>query len=355
MPSMASTYSYDLLSEENIKKYVLPYYNLENCSVERVKFKDTDKQRAVYKVLDTNKSYCLKKVYFNKENLLFVYSAIEWLYRHNVLVPRVLPTYNKSRFVNYNDMLFILTDWIEGRKCSYDNDSDTLLSALNLGKIHKCTINFKPIKGSTLRSEFEDITISTSKHFGDLLNCSNKAFRYKDNFSRLFLQNFHDNFLLAKTSLSVSNSINFNNLGTSLCHLDYVNKNIIFDKNNSIWVIDFDKCKIDYCVHDISYFLRRILKRDKTRWNLDLCIRCLNMYEKMRPLNLDEYKYILSYLSFPQKYWKISRDYYNNIRKCNKASFFTLLKKSVNKTEEHCKFVYEFAKYIEEKFQTTIN
>ena len=38
------------LSPEIIKLNVLPHYNLQNAKVSIIKFKDTDKQRAVYKV-----------------------------------------------------------------------------------------------------------------------------------------------------------------------------------------------------------------------------------------------------------------------------------------------------------------
>lgn len=37
----------ELLSENNVKKHVLPHYNLNNAMVEQVKLKNTDKQRAV--------------------------------------------------------------------------------------------------------------------------------------------------------------------------------------------------------------------------------------------------------------------------------------------------------------------
>ena len=41
------------LSPETIKENVLPYYNLQNSKISVIKFKDTDKQRAVYRI-DSN-------------------------------------------------------------------------------------------------------------------------------------------------------------------------------------------------------------------------------------------------------------------------------------------------------------
>lgn len=354
MPYPAKKYNLNLLSEENIKKYVLPYYNLQQAQLTSVKFKDTDKQRAVYKVDYLGQSYCLKKVYFSKEDLLFIYSATEWLFRNNINVPRILPTKDKGRFAEFNSMLFILTPWIDGEKCSYDNSNHLFSSIVNLANIHNSCKNFIPIEGSNLRKGFENIHISINKHFVQLLSCSNSAFKHGDKFSRLFLQNFENNLLLAEISLQVSSTIKNKNLNKSLCHLDYVNKNMIFDNKNNIWIIDFDKCCIDYCTHDISYFLRRFLRRENTNWNLELTLKCLDLYEKICPLNIDEYKYILTYLSFPQKFWKISKDYYNNIRKCNRNSFYYLLEKTIQKNKSHLDFIMQFGKYIENKFNTKI-
>lgn len=354
MPYAAKSFPLDLLSEENVKEYVLPYYGLENGTIEQVKIKDTDKQRAVYKIVYSNKSYCLKKIYYSLEELLFVYSSIEWYYRCGILVPRILPTIDRSRFVNYNNMLFILTPWIDGEKCDYDNIEHVLNSISNLSKMHKCSHNFQSIKGSVLRVNYDNPHISDSKHLKQILDCSNLAFKYKDKFSKLYLQNFDCNLLLAKTSTAISSSINIKNLSKALCHLDYVNKNIIFDNDQNIWVIDFDKCRMDFCAHDISYFLRRLLKRNSTLWDFKIAVNCLNLYEKINPLTLDDYKYILSYLAFPQKYWKISRDYYNNIKKCNQTSFIFLMKKAVEDDSEQLEFVLKLGRYVENKFNIKI-
>jgi len=350
MPKVAESYSVNLLSEENVKKFVLPSYGLENSSISSIKFKDTDKQRAVYKVESDTDCFCLKKVYFQKEDLLFIYSAMEWFSRNNINVPKILPTLKRERYVNYEGMLFILTPWVSGIKCDYDNIDHLLNSTSNLAKMHLVSSKFNPISGSKLRTSFDDIYISSKKHFEQLLVCSNKAFKYKDNFSKLFLENFQDNLLLSQISLEIAASINVNNLNSSLCHMDYVNKNIIIGDNNEVYVIDFDKCSSDYSVHDVSYFLRRLMKRENTLWDLDLAKKCLDVYDALRPQNIDEYKYIMVYLTFPQKYWKISRDYYNNINKCNKSAFYTLLSKACDRNKEQLAFAINLKKYIDEKF-----
>lgn len=335
---------------DNIKKYILPKFFLNDATITMVKFKDTEKQRAVFKVISNNKTYCLKKVYYNEENLLFVYSAMEWLYRNNVMVPKLLPSIDNNRFIYYEDMLFILTPWVEGTKCNFDSIMDIRLSIKTLAKLHKCSKNFTPILGSTNRVGLEDYYLSINKHFNDILETANLASTYKDKFSKLYLNNLDSNLSLAKLSLEIASSIDNSNLNISLCHGDYVNKNILIN-NNDVWIIDFDKCKKDYCAHDLAYFLRRLLKRSTTNWNAALTVDIINTYLKTNNLTDSDLKYILAYLAFPQKFWKVSRDYYKNINKCNKNSFIALFTKGLNRSIDQLDYINNMI----EIFQTYYN
>ena len=340
MENLLSNLKDELLPLDEIKNKILPYYNLEKASVVNIKFKDTEKQRAVYRVDLNNRSFCLKKVYYNEENLLYVYSAMEWCYINGIDVPKLLPTIQGSRYVLYKEMLFILTPWLDGEKCDFDNLDHVLLSSKTLGRLHRNSRNFRAIEGSCQREGFEDYSESIEKHFNQLLVSINNAHKYNDRFSKLFLDNIDDNLELAKLSFEISSSIDSNELSRSLCHGDYVNKNILIN-GDKISLIDFDKCKQDYCAKDISYFLRRLLKRENTNWQINLTINILDAYREENPLTDSDLKYIIAYIAFPQKYWKLSRDYYKNIRRCNKNSFISLLEKGLNKSKNQLDFTYE--------------
>lgn len=339
----------ELLPIDEIKSKILIYYNLENSSIINIKFKNTEKQRAVYKIDYANKTYCLKKVYYNEENLLYVYSTMEWCFRNGIDVPKLLPTANGNRYVKYKNMLFILTPWIQGEKCDFDNINHVLLSSKTLGKLHKKSKNFLPIEGSIIREGFENYSESVSKHFNQLLISINNAHKYNDRFSKIFLDNIDENLELAKFSFEVSSSIDLDSLSRSLCHGDYVNKNILIS-NNNISLIDFDKCKMDFSSRDISYFLRRLLKRENTNWQINLTLNVLDSYMTENELSESDLKFVLAYISFPQKFWKISRDYYKNIKKCNKNSFISLMQKNINKSKNQLDFAYELMNEFRRKY-----
>ncbi|MGL4760267.1 MAG: CotS family spore coat protein [Sarcina sp.] len=329
--------------------FVLPKYQIKNATVEQIKIKNTDKHRAVYKVSTPTNTYCLKKVYFDEGRLLFMYSAMQWLYKNGFNVPALIKTKSGNRFVKTNNLIFILTPWVPGSKCDFDNLKHLTKAAENLALIHKATFSFVPIKGCYEKKRYDNLYISINKHFNKLLTCYNLANKKKDRFSKIFLEYFDDNISLAKFAVEVASSINFDNLSKSLCHGDYVNKNLLIN-DDEIYMIDFDKCSYDYSMSDLSYFLRRLLKRSDTNWDFSIARNIIMTYNKNNKLSDDDLKYIMVYLAFPQKYWRTSRDYFASISKCNKKSSKESLLSTVAKTPNQKQMVEKFKSFFYEEF-----
>lgn len=349
--------SNDYLPLQEIKENVLSKYNMDVYDIENIKFKDTDKQRAVYKVSTSKGIMCLKKVYYDKPSLLFIYSVIEWLNAKGVFCPRLISTSKGIKYVEYNGDLFILTDWIDGRKCNYDDINDIKIAAENLAMIHSSSKNFKPITGSCIKESESDYFKSFNKHFLQMLELSNNAFMIGDSFSKIYLEHFDYNIEKAQESIYTLSLIDFNIplgdevSGMAICHLDYVNKNLIFTPDNRLYIIDFDKAAMEMPVHDIYGFLRRILKRENTSWDFEIYKISIESYEKIRPLSYNEHLIIASLLMFPHKFWKVSRDYYKNRHQCNKEAFISIIRKLSKQEKEHEEFCSKIKEYITQKFK----
>ncbi|MEF9934273.1 MAG: CotS family spore coat protein [Clostridium sp.] len=344
----------EFMSHKEIIDFVLSQYNLTIKKLESIKFKDTDKQRAVYKVITNKGPKCLKKVYYDKDTLLFIYSTIEWLNMKGIKCPRLLPSREGVRYVEYNEHIFILTDWIDGRKCCYDNIDDVLIAAKNLANLHKSSYGFVPIRNSTLRVSCTDYYNSYNKHLCQIQSTLKKASKCNDYFSNKFIENYEVNLNKARDSVNILSTIDFtdqfgDNVSTfSICHLDYVNKNLIFS-NNGLYIIDFDNTKIDYPVHDIVYFVKRILKRKTTSWNFDIFEKAMDQYESVRTLSHKEHLFILAALNFPHKYWKISRDYYK--LGSNKEFYEKQIDSLVSQQNDHDIFCRKYKEYINNRFK----
>lgn len=96
--------------------------------------------------------------------------------------------------------------------------------------------------------------------------------------------------------------------------------------------------------------MRRLLKRENTNWNIDLALSLLKVYDEISPLTESDLRYLVSYICFPQKYWKISRDYYKNIHKCNKSAFLSLLLKATSKANLQYYFALNIINAVEKNF-----
>ena len=103
----------ELLTIDTIKNNILPKYSIYNADINTVKIKDTTKQRAVFKINYNNNCYCIKKVYYDEANLLFVYSAMEWLYRNGIiLIILIIFIYHLKLLAKYIKQVRILLQFL---------------------------------------------------------------------------------------------------------------------------------------------------------------------------------------------------------------------------------------------------
>lgn len=332
-------------SMNNIKN-ILSLYGLNDAKISLIKYKSSEKERAVYKIKSTAHSYCLKQIYYSEEELLFVYSALEWLNSYNLNVTRFLKNSDSGRYINYDGVLYILTDWIDGVKCDSNIESHLSYAIKEIAKFHLCSKDFLPIDKSLNRCRFTDLYISTLKHIERLFEYKNKATKKNDVFSKIFLNDFEQSIKLSEISLKISALIKPKLLSKSLCHGDFVTRNILI-KDTDVWFIDFDNCKYSYSAYDISYFLRRILGRRNFDLNVNNIISLLCDYNSVSLLGKDDLMYIVSYIIFPQKLFKISKHYYYDKKKISKKQCID----SIKRYSKGLKFRLDLAEKLVDYFE----
>ena len=70
--------------------------------------------------------------------------------------------------------------------------------------------------------------------------------------------------------------------------------------------------KINYApqLQDLYDWLRKVM--EKNNWNISLGNKIMEEYNKINPLNSEEYTILKIMLSYPEKFWKIINYYYNS-------------------------------------------
>ncbi len=329
-------------------KHILHNFGIKNFNIYKIKEKFSKNTRIVYKVSSFDNFFCLKQSYLKIEELLFIYSYLKWLNIYGFKVPQFIMSKTNHPFLEFYNKLFTLTKWIEGKKLDYNNLSKCIESVILLSRIHKYSSKISLIKGAKTRNNFVNIKQKLNNHNKNFIKMLNKANSLNDKFSNIFLLNFNIAKCLSNIAIKYSSVINFNNLSISVCHGDYVNKNIIMTEKNII-PIDFDKSCVNFSMSDLGYFMRRYLRRSNIDWNFDLFTKLIKYYNKFNPISIDDFLYLISYLSFPQKFWKVSQYYFKNIDSLSpdqKLIYENLLSKTCISMYSQFVFSNKFEKYL---------
>lgn len=95
----------------------------------------------------------------------------------------------------------------------------------------------------------------------------------------------------------------------SFIHGDFQYHNVLFGASRRA-VVNFERCRYDNRVGDISLFLRKIM--EKFDWDPALGMRLLAEYEKISPLDEKEKRQLFYRMSYPEKFRKVVSAYYNS-------------------------------------------
>lgn len=335
--------------------YILSNFGINNYEVDKIKEKKSKKSRSVYKIHYFDNLYCLKQTYFNVQKILFVYSYLNWLNSYNISIPNLIKSKDNKPFVIYDNKCYILTKWIEGRKLNYECLDDCISTVKFLSKMHSISSNINLIKASDPTVSFINLRHKFMRQVKELDKIHNLAYMTRDDFSKKFISYYRKFLYLAEKSIEFASIINTSKLNVSVCHGDFVSKNIII--NNSIVPIDFDRCCITYSIFDLAFFLKRYLRHRGNNWDFKKALILINYYNTNNPIFIDEYLYLLSYLSFPYKFLKVSKMYFNSLytlSENDKDKYQNDIKKIGNSFEYQLQFIASFEKYFSSKFNIFI-
>jgi spore coat-associated protein S len=309
--------------------------------------------RGVY-LIRTNKGVkCLKRLNYGAQKLLFIYGAKEHLISHGFSnVDRYLLSADGNPYVEHGDDIYVVTEWIEGRECDFRNYNETIKAASTLARFHEASKGYELYGGAKLKSDLGRWHHLMTKRKDGLKKmkwiAENKL--DKSEFDRLFIDNVDLYVGLANEAIDTLSRSKYDEVTNrtlcekSFCHHDYTYHNIILDKNDDIFVIDFDYCKYEIRGYDITSFLIKVLKRNN--WSFEMARELLDEYQKVSPIYEDENMVMLAFLKFPQRLWRLANRYYYNESNWPDNTFQRKIREIIEEKDEYVDFIGQF----EDKF-----
>ncbi len=288
----------------------------------------------------------LKRIPFSPERLVFVHGAKEHLVRNNFEnIDRYICTLSGEPYFVYNGSCYCLTDYIDGRESSFDNDNDVRIAARVLAQLHKASSGYVAPAGSKVQNELGKLPVYFVKRLDDIKKMRKQARRGKSKFDELFLQ-YADYFIeTAEDTIDNLASSHYEALVEKtrdeglFCHRDFTQHNIVMDGERTI-VTSFDYCCFELRIYDVANLIRR--KMRKCGWDTSKTELIINSYNSVEPISDDELSVMRIILRFPQKFWRVVNRYYNSRRSWSERSSVIRLQEVIDEVGPFEKFIRRY-------------
>lgn len=300
--------------------------------------------------LKTNKGMkCLKRINYGVQKLYFVYAAKEHLINNGFkYVDKYDLNIEGEPYALVNEDVYTLSQWLEGRECDFHDNNDIIMAAKALAHMHMASKGYDPPENSKLKTDlgrWPHLMEKRVRALDKMRDMSRKRSR-KGDFDFNYVKSVEFYKKLGKRALNVLNDSDYLDIcrvteeEKSFCHHDYTYHNIIMDKNNQVNIIDFDYCKREVRVYDISNFMVKVLKRRE--WNIQCANIIIDAYNQVNPLTKEEYRVLFAFLLFPQRFWRLGNRYYYNEVSWATNTFNKKIQSLISEQEQYMKFIEDF-------------
>jgi len=288
----------------------------------------------------------LKRTALFPERIQFIHNAKEHLYGNGFSnIDRYLCTVEGKPYVSVDGYNYMITDFIEGNECNFDNRNEMINASRLLAQLHKASKGFMPSEDCVVKDDLGKIPQYFSKRLEEIKKLSKIARKGRSKFDYMFLSNFDYFYSLGESALELINSSRYENLISIsrkervLCHHDYTHHNII-KSGETYSVLNFEFCCFEVKVYDLANLLRRKMRR--CNWDINEARIIIDEYRAIEDLSEDDIYVMKTILQFPQKLWRVVNRYYNSRRSWSEKSYIVKLQEVIDEIEHHKRFMERY-------------
>lgn len=253
------------------------------------------------------------------------------------LSPLIL-TKNKKPFIFFNNQLYIVTLWYQGKNPNFSGVSDLKKTAATYGYLHQTSklVIKKTTEPGDFFKEFQNkYQFLKSLTFNPSSGCK---------FNRIdrTILKWGDYFLAqAEISLAGLRSLNISQWSKEtfekgFCHKDPAPRNIIIQGSN--WfLIDYELSGIDFFIDELTTLIHRAMVVN--HWELNVVQIITEAYQTHRKITGTETALIPYLLCFPRQFWRLCSQRYQEQLKWKETHFQAKLWGLLNLENERNNFL----------------
>ena len=292
---------------------------------------------------------CLKKSRLSPRELLFIHDVKEYLAQKGFKnTDRFILTGEQLPFVVYNGSPYTLTNWVTSREADYNLPDELILVIRTLTDLHRISEGFYSKYTPPERHLWDRWLQRYSCRLSELDKFYNiiSGNKRKSEFDQKYLRHFNYFYRQGETFLKLLAHSPYDKIAEeglrkrNVCHHDFSCRNLLITPANHIYLIDFDYCICDIRLHDLGSLIIRNMKTNK--WDLELARFILKYYHALYPLSRDEFEVLWIFLIWPQDYWQVGLQYYEEKQPWPKKKFLKLINKKIEDIKPREEFLRRF-------------
>ena len=213
---------------------------------------------------------------------------------------------------------FVMRNWFYGEECNAKDKEHIILTVEALAKLHNCLQGFSLTdseKEFCLQGKLTDVLEKRNKELRRVRTYI-RSKKQKTYFEQSFLAQFDTQFTEAEQTAGMLAETAYENYYNSriekgsMLHGNFTHHSVLLLNETSAAVTGFDKAVTGIQIQDFYLFFRKMM--EKWEWDVSIGDCMLAAYNRVRPIPAEEFTLLKIMLSYPEKFWKVANQYYNN-------------------------------------------
>lgn len=269
--------------------------------------------KAVWKLSTQGKQLCLKRLNKSYEKALFSVNAQIYIKASGGKVAGVIKSPSGESIVNYNDELFVLYEWIDGKDMYFDEARDLLEAVGGLAAFHIAAKGYIPPPGSEVSTKLGKWPSQYESMQKKLAVWKEEAAKLPDQPQNTSYLKYADSMISlaaeAREMLSKSHYAEYSKEGSPyvvLCHQDFGKGNCL-STPEGVYILDLDGVTYDLPARD----LRKIIGKNaenKGQWQAKSIDGIIRRYSEINPLDEKEIEILYIDLLFPHWFFGLVKN-----------------------------------------------
>lgn len=252
-------------------------------------------------------------------------------------------------FISYDKYRtpFIMKRSYEGKECNLKEEEDVKKACSNLAKLHRSLRRLSDYHVEKRESTpIRQMLLGKVRELKRIRNYIRKSGR-RTEFELTFSSCYEGFFEEGEKALSWADSQKEElwRYGYGICHGSYHQHNVLLVGDEAA-TLNLGQFHYNQQILDFYNIIRKAM--EKNQYQLRVLEEGIRVYNEIIPFQEEDYRLLYVLFSFPEKFWKISNQYYNNKKCWMPPKNLEKLKKTIEQNEKRKKFLENFCqKYID--------